>query len=281
MNTKLKIILLAVAVCGQVFQASAYGEQRLYDVKNGTEITLQQAVPDLRRNRLILVGEYHSFKHHHQAQLRVIKALREAGVKVAIGLEMFRSDSQTELDQWVTGETSPKDFQKVFYDNWSFTWPTYSMIFEYARKHRLPMIGLNVPRRITRQVAQHGFASLSPEQKGRLENVTCEIGPKYENYIRQAYGAHGHGRFNFNYFCEAQLVWDKVMALRALEYLSVHPDTVMVLLAGTGHTFKRAIPAQIRAQSDIPLAVLVPHDPKRITPQTVAIEDADYILMAP
>ncbi|MCK7512360.1 MAG: ChaN family lipoprotein [Desulfobacterales bacterium] len=41
-----------------------------------------------------------------------------------------------------------------------------SAIFEYARAQRIPMIGLNVPREITRQVARGGFQSLTEAQRG-------------------------------------------------------------------------------------------------------------------
>ena len=53
---------------------------------------------------------------------------------------------------------------------------------------------------------------------------------------------------NFTNFCEAQLVWDKAMAVHALGYVKKNPDRIMVLLAGTGHAWKKGIPERIKEQ---------------------------------
>ncbi len=153
------------------------------------------------------------------------------------------------------------------------------MIFEYAREEKIPMIGLNVPRDITRQVSQKGFSSLSEDQKGQLANVSCRVDEEYMNYIKKAFSGHGHGKLNFTYFCEAQLVWDTAMAIHTLEYLKKNPDTVVVLLAGAGHVQKGAVPRQIRNRSEISHAVILPQVEGIIDPQTVSSKEADYIML--
>ncbi len=105
---------------------------RVFDLNQHREISLSQALAYLKQKRILLVGEYHTDKNHHLAQLQVIRMLHEGGARVAIGLEMFRNDSQNDLDRWVSGDMPEKDFLKVYYDNWNFAWPFYSMIFEYA-----------------------------------------------------------------------------------------------------------------------------------------------------
>jgi uncharacterized iron-regulated protein len=192
---------------------------------------------------------------------------------------MFRAESQSALDKWTNGKMKERDFRKVYYDNWTSSWSLYSMIFAYARERRIPMVGLNVPRDITRQVAMGGFQSLSKKDKKRLPQVTCRVDREYMAFIKKAYGAHAHGQLNFTYFCEAQLVWDKVMAINALEYLKVNPKLSMVLLAGTGHAWKRGIPDQIRQRSQLPYAVIFPRVPGYVEPGVVSEKDADYIML--
>ena len=77
-------------------------DQPVYDIDRGSQTNLSQMATDLKKNRIILVGEHHSNKSHHRAQLAVIQALVQAGTKVAIGLEMFRDESQSKLDQWIS-----------------------------------------------------------------------------------------------------------------------------------------------------------------------------------
>lgn len=252
---------------------------RLFDVARGKETTLEQAFRRLSKKRVILVGERHSKKSHHMAQLLIIQALHDSGMSVSIGLEMFRSESQNALDRWVSGKMSKRDFQKVYSENWNFPWPFYSMIFEYAREMKIPLVGLNISRAITRQVARGGFQSLSKEEKERLPNVVCRADRDYMAYIEEAYGAHAHGRLNFTYFCEAQLVWDKVMAINALKYLKANPRFSMILLTGNGHAWKQGMPEQIRQQSELPYTVILPHLPGDIEPGTVTVKDADYVML--
>jgi uncharacterized iron-regulated protein len=259
--------------------AGPFPANRVYDVRQKRQVSLGVLVGDLKKSRFVLVGEHHSDAHHHRSQLMVIKALHESGAMVAVGMEMFRQDTQRDLDRWVSGALSEAAFQKIYYENWDFPWLMYSGILHYVRENRIPLIGLNVPPEITRQVARGGFESLSEAQKGRLPNVTCTVDRQYMDYIKRAYGAHAHGHMNFTHFCEAQLVWDKAMAIHALEYARENPQRVMVILSGVGHAWKWAIAKQIRERSDLPLAVMVPGVAGSIEPDTISEEDADFILM--
>ena len=192
---------------------------------------------------------------------------------------MFRQESQPALDRWVRGEIDAQRFENIYYDNWNFPWQAYGMIFEYARDHRIPMIGLNVPREITRKVSRNGFNSLTPEQKGQLAEVSCVVDQQYMNYIRQAFGGHGHGQLNFIYFCEAQMVWDTAFAVYSLNYLKKNPNAVVVLLTGVGHAHKGAVPRQIQMRSKVPYAVILPQVSGSIDRETISPNEADYIML--
>jgi uncharacterized iron-regulated protein len=253
--------------------------RRMYDLNQKKELLMSEALADLKKNRIVLVGEHHSNRQHHMAQLAVIRALNEAGMQVAVGLEMFRKESQPALDQWISGEIDAELFEKIYYDNWNFPWQAYRKIFEYARNEQIPLIGLNVPREITRQVSRNGFKSLSVHQKGKISEVSCIVDQEYMNYIRKAFGSHGHGQLNFIYFCEAQLVWDSAMAVYTLDYLRKNPDSVVVILSGAGHARKGAVPRQIRTRSNLPFAVILPEIPGSIDAATISNADADYIML--
>ena len=240
---------------------------------------MPDVISDLKRNRIILVGEHHSNQNHHAAQVRVIRTLKESGGRVAIGLEMFRSDSQQALDRWVAGEIDEDKFLEIFYDNWGYSWDNYRVIFDYAREKKIPLIGLNVSRDITRQVSRQGFQSLNKEQKGKLSNIACRVDKEYMDYIKKAFGGHAHGKLNFTYFCEAQLVWDTVMAINALDYLNKNPNAMIIVLTGAGHAQKNAIPRQIRKRSKAAHAVILPEIKGVIDPETIDQSDADYIML--
>jgi uncharacterized iron-regulated protein len=243
---------------------------------------LEEIVGDLKKVPFVFVGEHHNNLQHHKAQLEVIKALENTGKALAIGLEMFQHINQEELDRWVQGAYSEAEFQNIFNQNWSDSWPLYRDIFLYAKKKKIPMVGLNVSPEITRQVAQDGFASLTDEQVGQLPEVSCKIDEAYMSFIRRVFGPHGHGRSGkkFVFFCEAQMVWDTAMAWYLLAYHEKEPTRTIVVLAGSGHAWRRGIPQQIKQQSEASSLIILPQIPGRHPTENPTIKDADYLWLS-
>ena len=274
---RLLILILTLLALFFFLRGHASTVERIHRVSDGKILSLSELTKDLIESRLVFVGEIHTFKRHHHKQLQTIRALKEAGAPVAIGLEMFRRDNQTNLDRWVAGELSEREFQKIYYKNWNYPWPLYRDIFLYARKYKIPMVGLNVPPEVTRQVAREGFASLSPKQRGDLPMVTCRVDPEYMAFVRRSLGMHGHGGMEFTKFCEAQLVWDTAMAWSLLRYLEKSPEATVVVVAGSGHSWKLGIPAQIQSRSTVPFRVILPEVPGRVELENITVNETDYV----
>jgi uncharacterized iron-regulated protein len=95
------ITMAAVAILAGWRISAQAGDLRLFGLARGTPIAQSRALKRLGGMRIVLVGEHHDNADHHQAQLQIIRALHQAGRKVAMGLEMFRGDSQADLDRWV------------------------------------------------------------------------------------------------------------------------------------------------------------------------------------
>lgn len=241
-----------------------------------TEVTPTDLLRDLASVQVIFIGELHDHAGHHQAQLSILRALRKENRPLAIGLEMFRRDGQQELDRWVDGSTSPDAFLKVYRDHWSM-WEPYREIFEFARRDQVPMVGLNIPRQLSAKVARQGMAALSASERQALGDVRCVVSPEYGDFIRRSMGGHGgHGNTFLN-FCEAQLLWDTVMARHLVEFLRDNPHYRVVVLAGSGHAWKFGIPRQLLEQMDVSYRVVLPEIPLRVTRNQLAPEVADYL----
>lgn len=277
MKAIVSAIILAALIILLASLTPKTNSEKLVRVVDRKELNLLEVLPDLKKSRLIFVGELHDRKNHHDAQLALIRALNEAGVSISIGLEMFQGNSQRHLDKWVEGAISESEFLPVYYSNWNLDWSLYADIFRYAREQKLPMIGLNVRPEIVKQVARKGFASLNAEQKSELPPVTCVVDKKYKEFIQRALGAHGHGNMDFTNFCEAQLLWDAAMAANLVDYLRANPDRVVVVIAGSGHAWKQGIPRQVRSLADIPYRVILPEVSGRSEAGKSTTEDADYL----
>ncbi|MCX7770245.1 MAG: ChaN family lipoprotein [Proteobacteria bacterium] len=253
------------------------GNDSVYDLRKERVVNFNDMIDDIFKSEIIVVGELHDVMEHHRFQLRVIRAIFEREKNIAIAMEMFRAEAQPELDRWVKQQMSEDEFKKVFKDNWRTGWELYSEILFFARDNKIPIIGLNVPSEITRKVAQRGFASLTREELKRLpEGVTCEISETYMNFIKKTHQFHGGAR-EFVHFCEAQMLWDKAMALNTINYMKKNNIKKVVLITGKGHAWKHAIPEQIKSLSNYKVSVLIPNLSDDKDQPTSTIEDADYL----
>ena len=251
----------------------------LWDVAGKAEINLEQAAGEFPSPGIVYVGEFHDNAAHHAAQLAVIQSLDKRKRPIAVGLEMFQHIEQSILDAWVAKALSEEEMRRAFARNWSQDWHLYRDIFLYCRDRSIPMVGLNVPRSITRKVAQNGFESLTPEEIGKLPPIVCRVDREYEEFLRRVLGSHG-SESGFRRFCEAQLVWDTAMAIYALEYLKNHPSRTVVVLCGMIHAWKKAAPEQAtRENAEVEQAVVQPAVKGRWTPGSVSKEDADYLIL--
>lgn len=243
-------------------------------------ITFPGMIDELRGIRIVFAGENHDQSQDHMAQLAIIKGLVQKGAPLAIGLEMFTVDSQEKLDLWTAGRLDEADFVKLYYREWGMPWPLYRDIFLYARKHRIPMVALNVPHEISRKVAKYGFASLTPEERKRLpQGITCNIDPVYRSFVRKAYALHSGGNDrSFEHFCEAQMLWNKGMGWYLQKYLVGNPGRTVVVLTGTGHAMKRAIPEEVFQGGRFSYRVILPEQPD-LDRYAVTSQDADYLLL--
>jgi uncharacterized iron-regulated protein len=259
--------------------ACADSPLELKDLNTSSKVSLAEVLPVLAGADLILVGGSHGNTRHHDAQLAIIRALHEAGDNVCVGLEMFQHREQAVLDRWVAGGMSEDGMREAFLRNWGVEWPAYREIFLYCRDNAVPMAGLNVPREITRKVARQGFASLTAEEIGLLPPIVCRVAPEYEAFLRNFTGSDGH-QGAFDRFCEAQLVWDAGMAAHALEFLGDRPGATMVVMTGSVHAWKPAMPDQVRRLApEARLISILPEFSSRKDGGEADTRDADYLTL--
>jgi uncharacterized iron-regulated protein len=209
-------------------------------------------------------------------QLSITNELLKDPRPLAIGLEMFRKDSQSALDRWTGGSYPPERFVRDFQDNWSM-WEKYREIFDFARQQKVKLVGLNIPREISSKVARQGFAALPERERQALGNVQCVVNPEYGDFIRRAMGGHGgHGQ-QYLFFCEAQMLWDTMMARHLAEFLKDNPHYRVVVLAGSGHAWKFGIPRQLMEQMEVTYRVVLPETDSRVSRTGLGPDVADYL----
>ncbi|PLX77287.1 MAG: hypothetical protein C0615_05505 [Desulfuromonas sp.] len=260
-----------------LWSATALSHPHILKTEDKSEVSSATFLEDLRQAQVIFIGELHDHIGHHQAQLAVIDALDDdPKMPLAIGLEMFQHNNQHILDRWVDNELPLERFLVHYHENWGM-WPQYQDIFFHARENGTRMIGLNIPRQISNQVAAEGFQKLPEDVRKMLGDVRCVVGRDYETFIRQAMGGFGGHGAKYLYFCEAQLLWDSVMARNLVSFLEKNRDFRIVVIAGSGHSWKYGIPRQMLREADISFRVILPELFGRADRLNITDEIADYL----
>lgn len=273
----LLLAVLAVSVSGCM-------KATVVNLPGLTEVKVEDVAERMKGARAVFVGEVHDDRAHHRLQLDVIRTLHERGLEVAVGVEMFRTGSQEVLDRWVAGELPEKELKEAYYRDWHVPARYYMPIFRYARDNSIPLVALNISRELTKKVFSEGIGSLEGEEAGGLEDLECDVDEKYETMIRDTMGEHENMEDSFEMFCTSQMVWDAAMARSIVRYLNANPRSVMVIVAGSGHAWKRGIPRQFRrfeGGDSIPYAVIVPELPGLLDRKNLDAGDADFLLLDP
>ncbi len=271
---KAHLVLLLALACAA--PGNVAGHPHIIDTSNGTETSPEDLLADLRQAQVIFIGEFHDHPGHHQAQLAIIDALDNDPQPLAIGLEMFRRENQEILDKWVANELPLNRFYASFADNWSM-WPLYQNIFLHAHRNGIRLVGLNIPRNITSKVARNGFEALPEKERQLLGEVQCVVDKEYDRFIRRAMGGFGGHGETFLYFCEAQLLWDKMMARHLVDFVRANPEFRVIVLAGSGHAWKYGIPRQMLMLEEIDYRVILPEIFGRADRMNITNEIADYL----
>ena len=277
-RTTVSLMTLALAC---ILTLPAHAGTVITRMSDRQNVTFSQLVADAGNSELILIGESHDNRSHHDMQLAVIRSLWAKKFPLAIGLEMMQSDSQPELDDWVSGKMNEEAFRVAFAENWS-DWDMYRDIFIFARDNRIPMIAMNVPKEIVKKVAHQGWGSLTAEEKqGLPDGISCDLRNPHTVFLKKTFKEmfmHLPDKNIFDYFCQAQTLRNSGMALQIARYVKKNPGRKVVGLTGIWHAIKNAIPEQLeRNGNKLPCTVILPSIPELAAVNTAASE-ADYLV---
>ncbi|MDP3842677.1 MAG: ChaN family lipoprotein [Oxalobacteraceae bacterium] len=199
---------------------------------------------------VVLLGEAHGDDDHHRWQLQALAALYTLRPDMVVGFEMFPRRLQPVLERWVAGELTLRQFveQSEWDTVWSLPFELYLPLFQFARINRIPMLALNVDRKLNKAITAKGWDAVPPAER---EGVSRAAPPSaaYRQYLfdvyRQHTAMHGHddNKANqddtaFRFFVESQTTWDRAMAealARRLLPAGAGGKPLVVGIIGSGH----------------------------------------------
>lgn len=161
---------------------------------NGEEVILERMLTELQRADVIFLGEEHNdpVAHHLQEAILVhlIENRNTAGANprpLALSMEMFERDIQHILDEYLADLITEKHF-KDSSRPWKNYVKDYRPLVEHAKKHGLPVIAANAPRRYVNLVGREGRDALTklpnPHRRGLPPLPYGKASPAYEAKFR-------------------------------------------------------------------------------------------------
>lgn len=182
-----KIFLLCLSVILLSFKVDI--DKPAYSLFNaeGKLSTYQQLLQDALKSDIILFGEIHNDPICHWLELEIAKDLFKARkTDLILGAEMFETDDQIILDEYIKGHISSKNFEEEA-KLWSNYNTDYKPIVEFAKQSALggQFICTNIPRRYAAIVHKKGFEGLeilSEEAKKYIAPLPIKYVPELNCY---------------------------------------------------------------------------------------------------
>ncbi len=229
------------------------------------EVSTLKTLPDVMERvagkKIVYVGEKHNQYSHHVVELEIIKELHRRGKKLAIGMEMFQRPFQKSLDDYIEGRMEEREFLKKtqYFKRWGFDYNLYRPILLFARSEKIPVVALNMRQEIVDKVFQSGLDSLSEEEKALIPSRMDFSDEAYKARLEKVFQEHeDFGARDFNFFYQAQVLWDETMSESIDEFLKAHPSDHMVVLAGNGHlSYGYGIPKRTARRNGYDYAIIL------------------------
>lgn len=209
---------------------------KIYDVKKQKNVTIDNIVTDLAAANVLFFGEEHndSIGHHLEASL-FSKIAIAYPVKAALIMEMFYTDVQPVINEYLSGIISEKNFIKEA-RAWN-NYIDYKSMIEVAELNKLDVIGGNAAARYSNAVTKNGLEVLNkiPESSKQFIAplpIDTATGRYYDKFI-ETLGGHNMGGMKVY---QTQNFWDATMAWTIAKYAKNNKDKKIFQVNGRFHS---------------------------------------------
>jgi uncharacterized iron-regulated protein len=237
MTNKLSVMIIILVSMMLLSMKSDKPAYRIFDTKSKTT-KYKNLIRDAKGADIVLFGELHNNPIAHWLQVQLTKDLfEEKGDNLVLGAEMFETDNQLLLDEYIAELIRENNFE-----NEAKLWKNYSTDYKplvsFAKNNRIPFIATNIPRRYASIVNQKGFEGLEELNEDALRLIAplpVEYDAELPGYMAmmEMMGGMGKEQGNIN-FPKAQAIKDATMAHFILK--NWQPGKVFLHFNGAYHS---------------------------------------------
>lgn len=236
MKISLFTILFLLPFC-ILAQDSLSAHYKIYSSSKQKIITLDEIADDMNKADVLFFGEEHNDSTGHYLERTMFKKLADKYPgKLALSMEMFETDCQVPLNEYLDGFIREKNFitEARAWKNYK----DYRPMIELAKANHIPVTAANAPARYVNMTNRLSLASL--QQLGTSSKVflpplpiDTATGTYYDKFV-EVMG--GHNAVSKSKVFQAQNLWDATMGYNIAKTFKAHPGFKIFQVNGGFHS---------------------------------------------
>jgi uncharacterized iron-regulated protein len=245
-------LILCFGFMGKLNAQLSEANYRIYSVKQGKEVTLNEIVEDMANADVLFFGEEHNDSVTHFLEQKTYELMyRKFGAKTTLSMEMFDRDVQTVMNEYLQGGIRERNFLKDA-RVWS-NYKDYKPMVEFAKANKLPIVCANAAGRYSNLAGRKGQKALMDlPAASKLFFAPLPYDTASGAYYNKLMGLSGHsaapdtgkkkmpvmsmGGFSL---ITAQSLWDATMAYSIAEHLKQNKGQKVMQVNGRFHSDER------------------------------------------
>jgi len=230
------IMLLILPFCA-LSQDSLSNHYKIYSAIKQKTVTLDEVADAMSGADVLFFGEEHNDSTGHYLEYALFKTLfQKYPGKTALSMEMFETDCQNVLNEYLDGFIREKNF--VTEARAWHNYKDYRPLIEWAKANQIPVVAANAPARYTNMTNRLGLGSLEKLNalgKSYLPPLPIDTatGVYYDKFL-QVMG--GHAAMGGMQMFQAQNLWDATMGWSITRFAKTHKGFKILQLNGGFHS---------------------------------------------
>lgn len=228
---------------------------KIYSSKKSKEVGIKDIVEEMKNYDVVFFGEEHNDSVAHYLQKELLMGLYNTyGASATLSMEMFETDCQVVLDEYLKGQIREKNFRKEA-RSWS-NYSNYKPLIEFAKEKKIQVVAANAPARYANMASRMGLNSLkalSSTAKSFLpplpyDTATGQYYEKFTNLMSDGKNAgittndttkktvSAMNSMMPKYILHSQSLWDATMAYSISKIFTNNKSAKVLQLNGRFHS---------------------------------------------
>ena len=218
-------------------QTGIENHYKIYNTHTKQLTTPEQIAVDCKEVNVLFFGEEHNDSAGHYMEKAIFNALqKQYSDKLALSMEMFETDCQLVLNEYLNGFISEERMIKEA-RAWT-NYKDYKPAVELAKLNKLAVIAANPPRRYVNMISRKGMKSLDslPKSSKRFlpklpyDTATGRYREKFMDFMKGGSPGTGNARIFYS-----QSLWDAGMSNSIYNYWRKNKDKKIFHMVGRFH----------------------------------------------